>query len=151
VVRFEESLNVISWKKPRKIEHEDLTLNVVSSSNVIWCHFLNVNAEKLMATLVLLSFALTSVLVFFGPRRLLKREEAIEISRNSELVQSRLKNSDNHMLEVGYQNMTGVNDHGMWIITWYIHRVDEDWFTVVFHKVDEVTGEILVEGTSATG
>jgi len=111
---------------------------------------LNVNAEKLLATLVMLSFGFTSVVVLLGPRRLVTREEAIEISRNSELVRSLLKDSDHHMLEVHYRNMTGVSDHGMWHIAWYIHGIGDPSASanVVVHEIDEVTGEILSEGTA---
>lgn len=116
----------------------------------MWCHILNVNAEKIFVALVLSSFALTSVVVLFGPRRLLTREEAIEISRNSELVQNQLKRSDRHTLEAHYKNMTRVSDHGMWRITWYIHMIGAPSISdiIVVHEIDEVTGEILVEGTA---
>lgn len=109
---------------------------------------MNVNAEKLLTTLVVLSFALTSLVVFLGPRRLLTREEAIEISRNSESVRSLLEDSDKHYARVHYLNMTGISDHGMWQITWYIHEIGAPsavGFLLTQH-IDEVTGEILKEG-----
>jgi len=97
--------------------------------------------------LVLLSFTLTSLVVFLGPRRLLTREEAIEISRNSELVQSLLEDSDKHYVRAHYMNMTGISDHGIWYISWLIHSIGTGSATgtVVTHRIDEVTWEILKE------
>lgn len=115
---------------------------------LIWCRILNVNAEKLLVSLVVLSFALTSLVIFLGPRRLVTREEAIEISRNSESVRSLLEDSDKHYFRVHYMNMTGISDHGMWYINWLIHLIGTGSAAgvVVTHHIDEVTGEILKEG-----
>ena len=113
----------------------------------MWCHILNVEVEKIFVALVVSLFALTSVLVLFGPRRLLTREEAIEISRNSELVQRLLEDSDKHYVRADYMNMTGVSDHGIWYISWLIHPTGAGSATgtVVTHRIDEVTWEILKE------
>lgn len=105
-----------------------------------------------MVTLVVVSFALTSINTLILQGNSVTEEEAIEISRNSQLVQSLLENSDGHTLEVHYQNKTqSGREHGIWHIVWYIHPVGApSAFTyVVSHIIDEETGAIIDEGTAS--
>jgi len=106
----------------------------------------NVNAEKVIVVLVVASFALTSMSTLITAGNPLTREEAIEISRNSQLVQRFWENADRYMLEVNYQNQTDV-----WHITWYIHPMDavSAFAYVVSQSIDGETGEILDEGAAS--
>ena len=107
---------------------------------------MNVNAEKVIVVLVVASFALTSMSTLITAGNPLTREEAIEISRNSQLVQRFWENADRYMLEVNYQNQTDV-----WHITWYIHPMDavSAFAYVVSQSIDGETGEILDEGAAS--
>lgn len=105
--------------------------------------------ERLLAMLVVFCFAFTLINVLVAQGVSLTEEEAIEISRNSKLVQSLLESADYHALEVHYLNSTQVNEnHGRWLITWYIHPIGavSAFSYVVSHSIDEETGEILDEG-----
>ncbi|MDH5449700.1 MAG: hypothetical protein OEX77_02200 [Candidatus Bathyarchaeota archaeon] len=108
-----------------------------------------VNIERVIVTLVIASFAFTSINILFVHGGSLTMEEAIEISRNSRFVQSLLEDSDRYTLEVHYLNQTQVNgDHGVWDIVGYIHPkgASSSAADVISHRVDEETGEILREG-----
>jgi len=108
-----------------------------------------VNLEKILVILVVASFVFTSINIFAARRGLLTREEAIEISRNSKLVQSLLENADRYTLEVHYLNKTqSGKEHGIWKIMWYIHPTGaiSAFEYGVSHSIDEETGEILDEG-----
>jgi len=122
-----------------------------------------VNAEKVITTLVVLSFTLTLMSTFIVAGNSLTKEEAIEISRNSQLVQSLLEDADRYTLEVHYLNQTQVNeareeypwlqefypkDRSVWTVTWYIHPMGATsaFAYVVSHIIDAETGQILHEG-----
>lgn len=109
---------------------------------------MNVNLERIMAILVIASFSLTSINILIVQGNFLTIEEAIEISRNSELVQNFLEDADRYTLEIHYSNQT---DHGVWLITWYIHPEDavSAFAYVVSHTIDAETGEILREGSAS--
>jgi len=102
------------------------------------------NAEKLLVILVVFAFAFTSINMLVLQGNALTKEEAIEISRNSELVRSLLEDADWYTLEVHYLNNTQV-----WHIMWYIHPRDavSAFRYVVSHIIDDETGEILAEGS----
>ena len=113
---------------------------------------MRVNAEKVIATFVVLSFTLTLMSTLIVAGNSLTKEEAIEISRNSKLVQSLLEDADRYTLEVHYQNKTeSGKEHGIWLITWYIHPTGATsaFAFVISHAIDEETGEILYEGTAS--
>ncbi len=131
----------------------------------MWCLIVNVNAEKVIVTLVLLSFALTSINRLVVQGRSLTREEAIEISRNSELIRSLwhlVEDADWYTLEAYYLNETRTgelkeqnpeyyeflpDDHGVWLVTWEIGPSKSGPATIIVeHYIDEETGEILHEG-----
>jgi hypothetical protein len=108
--------------------------------------------EKALATFVVFLFALTSISIFVIQRDLLTKEEAIKISKNSELVQSLLENADRYTLEVHYLNKTqNGKDNGVWYITWYIHPTGavSGFSYVVGHSIDGETGQILDEGSAS--
>jgi len=126
----------------------------------------NVKAEKVIVTLVVLSFALTviNMLVFQGFS--LTKEEAIEISRSTRLVQDWLAEADRYGLEVFYLNSTQVNkareefpglremypeNRSIWVVTWYIHPKDavSSFAYVAGHVIDEETGQIFYEGSAS--
>lgn len=102
------------------------------------------SAEKLLVILVVFAFAFTSVNMLVLQGNALTKEEAIEISRNSELVRSLLEDADRYTLEVHYSNNTRV-----WLIMWYIHPRDavSAFSYGVGHTIDDETGEILHEGS----
>lgn len=103
----------------------------------------------MLAIFVVFSFALTSISIFVMQRDLLTKEEAVKISKNSELVQSLLENADRYTLEAYYLNKTqSGRDHEIWYITWYIHPTDavSGFSYVVGHSIDGETGQILDEG-----
>jgi len=97
-------------------------------------------------------------------RRSITREEAIEISRNTELVQSMwhlIEDADWYTLEADYLNNTRINElkeqnpqffeflpdvHGVWLVEWEIGPSKWGPATIiVIHYIDEKTGEILHE------
>ncbi len=71
---------------------------------------MNTRLEKLVVSLLLVAFfsALASTLVMKGFS--LTKEEAIEISRNSETVQKEMEYADRYNLEVHYLNSTQVDE-----------------------------------------
>jgi hypothetical protein len=101
--------------------------------------------------IVVVSFSLTSIATLIAFGKPITRE-AIEISRNTWLVQSFLKNAERYTLEVHYKNETqsGIS-HGIWYITWYIHPVGAPSAFAYFvsHSIDAVTGRILDEGVAS--
>ena len=89
--------------------------------------------------------------LYVGQVCLLTKGEAIEISRNSELVQRLLDDADRYTLEVHHQNRTNFWDRGVWHIVWYIHpeKAPSAFAYVASHTIDDRTGEILDEGTAS--
>jgi len=108
---------------------------------------LAVNIERVIVTLVIASFALTSINTLILQGNSLTREEAIEISRNSKLVQSLLEGADWYTVQARHLNKTqNGKDHEIWHVTWHINPqglggVDY----LVTHDIDEETGETLYE------
>jgi len=92
------------------------------------------------------------------------REEAIEISTNSELIQSiwhLVEDADWYRLKADYLNRTRINElkegnpqfydffplHCVWLVEWEVRSSKWGAGTiVVIHYIDEKTGEILHEG-----
>ena len=98
-------------------------------------------------------------------RRSITREEAIEISTNSELIQSiwhLVEDADWYTLEADYLNKTRINelkkqnpqfyeflpdDDCAWLVEWEVSSSKWGAGTIiVVHYIDEETGEILHEG-----
>ena len=122
--------------------------------------------EKTIAVLVIVSFALTSTNSLILHVGLITREEAIEISRRTELVQSAIEDADYYGLVEGdtfYLNQTQVNkareespwlrkyypkDSSVWIVTWHFHPKGAPSAAglIVCHIIDAETGQILHEG-----
>ena len=107
---------------------------------------LKMNIEKMIMALVIVPLALTSINTLIIQGNSLTREEAIEIGKNSQLVQSLFKNAEFYTLEVNYENQTDV-----WHITWYIHPMGavSAFRYVVGQSIDGETGEILDEGATS--
>jgi len=115
--------------------------------------------------LVILFVAVANTLVLQGFS--LTKEEAIEISRDSDTVRSRLEGSDNYSVEVHYMNSTEVNNarerfpsdreiypenRSIWTVTWSIHAkgTHTGALAIISHVVDAETGQILYEGLMGT-
>lgn len=125
------------------------------------------NTEKILTTLVILNLVFTSMIVLVLSDNALSRDEAVELSKNSELVGTLMQNADRYTSEVHYLDKTRVNraregmpwlqqcypkDRSVWTITWYIHPKEGApgaYADVVSHVIDAETGEILHEGTFA--
>lgn len=135
-------------------------INILLGSN------LNLNLERMMVMLVIVSFAFTSINIFAVQGFSLTREEAIEISRNSKLVRNLLEGADYYTLEVHYLNKTQVNeareeypwlqkyypkDRSVWTVSWYIHPEGavSAFRYGVWHVIDAETGQILHEGSAS--
>ena len=109
--------------------------------------------------------ALVAVIATYAymQRPSITREEAIEISTNSELIQSiwhLVEDADWYRLEADYLNRTRINElkeqnpqfydflplHGVWLVEWEIGPSKHGPATIiVIHYIDEKTGEILHE------
>jgi len=116
----------------------------------------------MIITLVIASFAFTSINTLIAVGGPITREEAIEISRNTKLVRSRLEEADRYSFEIRHFNQTQIEkiieqypdrrawypkDHGAWDITWYFHPrgAVSAVARVVSHTIDDETGQILFE------
>lgn len=110
---------------------------------------LNINIERTMATLAIVSFALTSINTLIVKGNMLTRKEAIEISRNSELMRSLLEDAERYTLEVHYSKQT--ENHNIWFVMWYIHPEGavSAFAYCISHIIDGETGEILYEGSAS--
>jgi len=75
---------------------------------------MRVNAEKVIATLVVLSFTLTLMSTLIVAGNPLTREEAIEISRNSELVKQSLAIARSFSIETHYYNLSALENLRQW-------------------------------------
>ena len=125
---------------------------------------MNVNLEKTIAVLVIVSFAFTSTNLLVLQGGSITREEAIEISRNTELVQGLwhlVEDADWYTLEADYLNENCINelkeqnpqyyeflpgDHCAWHVEWEI--ASSKWgaaIIIIHHFIDAETGEILHE------
>lgn len=104
--------------------------------------------KKLIAVVVLvfLVFTLRKTLASGSS---LTKEEAIQISRTSPLVQESFENSDHYDIEVHHINASAPEGHGAWDIMWHIHvRGYPSGAAIgVGQRIDEETGEILREGS----
>lgn len=120
---------------------------------------MNVNIEKVMVILVLFSFALTSITILIVQGNSLTGEEAIEISRNTSIVQEALSYGGIPRVTADYWNATYIislkqkypndeefenlpDNHGVWRVFWIIFPPEEH----ILHYIDELTGEVLYEG-----
>jgi len=110
---------------------------------------------------VVFCFALTSINVLIVQGGRLTSEEAVEISRNSGLVAELLESAEWYTLEVYHLNQTQIDkiieeypyrhtlypeEHGVWVIQWYIRPIGARSEFAVAHVIDEETGEITHEG-----
>ncbi len=124
---------------------------------------MSAKVEKIIVASLLVIFA-----VAFGSTLIMKgfsltKEEAIEISRNSETVQKEMEYADRYNLEVHYLNSTQVDEirdqypllreqypehRGIWRVIWYIHNENDQSASAIAisHVIDEETGEIFHEG-----
>lgn len=119
---------------------------------------MNVNAEKVIVSLVVLSFALTSINTLIAAGNPITREEAIEISRNTPIVQQALSEAGGRVIvEADYWSTEYINslrgkypsdvteklpnDRGAWRVRW---NNDAPGYHIL-HFVDELTGQILYE------
>jgi hypothetical protein len=103
------------------------------------------DAEKIVIAAGLIFLAFASMETFATSGQKLTREEAIEISRNSPLVQESFENSDYYAIEVHPPD----ERHDTWEITWYIHPIGAPSAAAigVTQNIDELTGEIVAEGS----
>lgn len=97
---------------------------------------MDANLERIIVTLVIVSFSFTSLSLLSIPEVPLTREEAIEISKGSSLVQEGLAIAYGTSIEALYHNSTEVEQkkegpsrylyenvpegHSVWEIRWYI-------------------------------
>jgi len=125
------------------------------------------NLEKLIVIFIVSVFALTSITILIVQDNSLTREEAIEISRNTPIVQEALNNphtrSEMMIIEADYWNATYIrlskerqpnvdwsflpDDHGVWRIHWDITPPGYQ----ILHFTDELTGQILYESWFIAG
>jgi hypothetical protein len=107
------------------------------------------DAEKIVIAVGLIFLALASIETFATSGQTLAKEEAIEISRNSPLVQQSFEDSDRYSIEVHYVNASTPESHGIWDITWYIHMrgYPSAAEIMVSQSIDDKTGKILNEGS----
>ncbi|UCE15974.1 MAG: hypothetical protein JSV12_09030 [Candidatus Bathyarchaeota archaeon] len=125
---------------------------------------MNVSLEKTIIVLVVISFIFASANSFILHVPFITREEAIEISRRTELVQSYMEDADYYWLVEGavrYLNQTTVNrareeapwlrdiypkDGSVWIVEWSFRWERFPGGVIVGHVIDAETGQILDEG-----
>jgi hypothetical protein len=126
----------------------------------------SVTAEKTIAILIALTCILTST-VILGPRVLgkpLSQEEAVEISRNTSIVETDFNYRRQYgfrvlILEIEHWNTTYIasikqeyaymgaknpygflpDDHGVWKLLWSIDSAH------ILHWIDDLTGQIIAE------
>jgi len=110
--------------------------------------------------------ALVAVIAMYAymQRPSITREEAIEISTNSERIQTiwhLVEDADWHTVEADYLNTTRIHEikkgnpkhydflpysHGVWLVEWEIGPSKHGpGIFIVIHYIDEKTGEILHE------
>jgi len=116
--------------------------------------------ERILAMLVIVSFAFTSLTMLVVRGNSLTREEAIEISRNTPIVQEALNNpytmSGMMIIDANYWNATYIrslkeklpgvykelpDDHGVWRVCWDITPPGYQ----ILHFIDKLTSQILYE------
>ena len=115
--------------------------------------------------LVIVSFVFASTNSLILHLDFITREEAIEISGRTELMQSLMKDADYYWLvegEVRYLNQTSVNrarknpffrewypkDSSVWIVQWSFRWERFPGGRIVSHIIDAETGQILREEQS---
>jgi len=119
----------------------------------------------MMVMLVIVSFAFTSINLISAQGSAITREQAIEISRNTPIVQEAIGSSRGLMVIEAYYwsaiyigtlkekhpNMTEwrnlPEDHGAWRVHWDITPPGYQ----ITHYIDELTGQILFEGVYYAG
>jgi hypothetical protein len=128
------------------------------------CLIVNVNAEKVIVVLVVASFALTSMSTLITAGNPLTKEEAIEISRNTAIVQQALDETGGEMIvEAEYWSAEYINslmgkypsdvtedlpnDHGVWRVHWVNYAPGYR----ILHFIDELTGKVLHESWFIAG
>lgn len=119
---------------------------------------MRVNAEKVIVTVIVLSFVLTSMNVLSAATGPITREEAVEISRNTPVVQQAMSEAvDALIVTADYWSADYINsvrqegpgdvmeklpsDHGAWRIGW--NNAAPGYH--ILHFIDELTGQILYE------
>ena len=128
---------------------------------------MNARLEKLVVSLLLVIFFVALANTFVSQGFSLTKEEAIEISRNSETVQHYMEESDHYSLEVHYLNSTQVDmareefpalqemypeNRSIWTVTWYIHpRPPSGAILFITDVIDDETGQIFHEGAGRYG
>jgi len=113
---------------------------------------------------VAFSFALTSINLFVAQGGSLTREEAIEISRNTAIVQEALSHGGIPRVTADHWNATYIisfkqehpnlreienlpENHGVWRVFWVVLPPGYH----ILHYIDELTGKVLHEGVSYVG
>ena len=127
---------------------------------------MSINVEKAAVIFVVFSFALASINLLIVQGEYLTREEAIEISKNTPIVQEALscggmnasRVTADHwnatyviFLKQEHPNLREIEnlpeDHGVWRVFWVILPPGYD----ILHYIDDLTGEVLHEGVLYAG
>lgn len=115
-------------------------------------------SEKITLALLIGVVLLASLLTLVADSSV-TREEAIEISRNTPIVQQALSHGGNPRVTADHWNATYTislkqkypnheefenlpEDHGVWRVFWIIFPPEE----YILHFVDELRGQVLYEG-----
>jgi len=120
---------------------------------------LDFNLERILVTLVIVSFAFTSVSLLSIREVPLTRDETIEISKGSSLVKEALANAYSTSIEAHYHNSTEVEQkkespsrnlyekvpigHSAWEVLWWIGTGIGGYVIGVI--VDAEVGKIITE------
>jgi hypothetical protein len=122
---------------------------------------MNINLKKVIILLVIGAFIVTYVNLLIAPDDAITREEAIEISENSELVKEGLTIARNFTIETNYRNSSMVEQlklghnrelyekipegHSAWeVIWWFIYQTKPGGYNVIV-IVDAETATIIHE------
>jgi len=127
---------------------------------------IKISLEKVLIAIISLSLVavIASTLILTGFS--MTKDEAIEISRNSNLVRNWLKDADHYFVDAFYMNSTEVNkaldefpglrdvypgNRSIWVVTWDIHPAGAPsaFYYCGNHVIDDETGRILFEGTAS--
>jgi hypothetical protein len=122
------------------------------------------NVERPLVALVIASFALVSTIILGAHRAGLTKEEAIETSRNTSIVQEALSQGGIPRVTADHWNATYIvslkqehpnlreienlpEDHGVWRVFWVILQPGYH----ILHYIDDLTGKVLHESVSYAG